>query len=361
MSKDFQNAVAIIAKHEEKFVGLVSNAGTTVDFKTEMLYASQLMMNNDYLCKVALTNPLSLRNAFSQVAASGLTLNPSRGFAYLVPRDGQVILDISWRGMVKAAVNDGAIKDCIVEVVYSGDKFEYRGKRVSPVHTFNPFDKKEKRGDFIGAYVEALLPDGRIHVEAISSEEIYAAREASELWSRKKKGPWVDFFVSMVKKTAIKIARKYWPQTSHKLDEAIQYLNVDGKEGFTSNDVPLEVVERFMGNAEVVSGEPEPLPTSNEQSQQEAAPEPQPTQAASQEPAREVQGEVMPSEPAKPTDTTADLPAKVVNKVDELIKRASNQGCWAAAREYVDSWPVEARDYAQRKLKAAEYAQASGG
>lgn len=124
---NFQNAVAIIAKQEGKFMELVKAASTDVVFKQEMLYASQAMMNNDFLCSTAIKNPLSLRNAFSQVAACGLTLNPARGLCYLVPRDGQVILDVSYKGMIKTAVNDGAIRDCIVELVYSNDKFVYKG------------------------------------------------------------------------------------------------------------------------------------------------------------------------------------------------------------------------------------------
>ncbi|HBN8269201.1 TPA: recombinase RecT, partial [Pseudomonas aeruginosa] len=266
MSDNFQNAVAIIAKLEDKFSKLVESSKTEVMFKNELLYASQAMMNNDYLCRCATTNPLSLRNAFSQVAAYGLTLNPSRQLAYLVPRDGQVVLDVSWRGMVKVAVNDGAIRDCIVELVYSKDKFEYRGKRQSSTHTFYPYDKKADRGEFVGCYVEALLPDGRVHVEAVTADDINAARDASELWKRKKKGPWVDFEDSMRKKSAIKIASKYWPQTGTKLDGVIQYLNTDAGEGFSSNDVPVEVVERYMGAADVVGTEP--LPTSNQVDQQ---------------------------------------------------------------------------------------------
>jgi recombination protein RecT len=360
MGAEFQNAVAIIAKQEEKFLQLISSANSGVDFKTELLYASQAMLNNDYLCRTALNNPLSLRNAFSQVAANGLTLNPSRGLAYLVPRDSQVILDISWRGMVKAAVVDGAIRDCIVELVYSLDKFEYRGKRQSPLHSFNPFAKKDSRGEFIGAYVEATLPDGRIHVEAVSAEDIYAARDASDLWKRKKKGPWLDFFTSMAKKSAIKIARKYWPQSSAKLDEAIQYLNETVQEGFASNqEVPVSVVEKYMGAVEVDEGETQPLPGS------EAIDETAPKEASV------VEGEFVEAEAAQVVEvktevekakrvTEADIPPKVAGKVEELVKRATLQGCWAAARDYVSSWPVEARDYALLQLKAAEYATASG-
>lgn len=360
---DFQGAVQIIAKQEDKFMQLVESAKTDVMFKNELLFASQSMMNNDYLCKVALSNPLSLRNAFSQIAACGLTLNPARGFAYLVPRDGQVILDVSYRGMVKAAVNDGAIRDCIVELVYSKDDFKYRGKRQSPTHAFNPFDKKADRGEFIGAYVEALLPDGRVHVEAIPAEDIYAAREASDLWKRKKKGPWVDFFTSMAKKTAIKIARKYWPQTSAKLDELVQYLNTNAGEGFASNDVPVSVVERYMGQVEQV--EPaHPLPTSNV-----ATPEAQPVAEAQQAPVTQPQATAQSNAQAPLEGTVeppavvaeSDIPKSTLNKVEELVKRARNSGAWKAAHEYISTWPVPARDYATNKLKAAEYQLANSG
>lgn len=362
MSANFQNAVAIIAKQEDKFISLVESSKTEVLFKNEMLYASQALMNNDYLCSCALSNPLSLRNAFSQVAANGLTLNQSRQLAYLVPRDGQVVLDVSWRGMVKVAVSDGAIRDCIVELVYSNDKFEYRGKRQSPVHTFNPFDKKADRGEFVGCYVEASLPDGRVHVEAVTAEEINKARDASELWKRKKKGPWVDHENSMRKKSAIKIARKYWPQTGSKLDEVIQYLNTDAGEGYASNSVPVEVVERYMGAAEVV--DPEPLPTTNEvvqeaepaaATEQHAAPE-----TAEHAPADDaIEGELVREESG--TQQPAGLPERVVKRVKDIVRRARESGSWQSALEYVSTWPVEGRDYAVTQIKAAQYVAQSQG
>lgn len=380
MSNTLQSAVAIIAKQEAKFGELVKAASTDVVFKQEMLYASQAMMSNDYLCSTALRNPLSLRNAFSQVAACGLTLNPARGLCYLVPRDSQVVLDVSYKGIIKTAVNDGAIRDCIVELVYSNDKFEYQGKRHSPIHKFNPFDKKESRGEFLGVYVEATLPDGRVHVEAVTAEEIFKAREASELWKRKKKGPWVDFEESMYKKSGIKIARKYWPQAGEKLDRVIHYLNTEAGEGFVSQDVPVDVIGRYIG-AEQSNEAASPLPTSNEVNEQNDASEPiegeasvvepeaetvtadakatQPEQAQEQadEPAKANQ----PSQPASSeSDDKPDLPPKVLKRIEEVINRARQSGSWAAARDFMSDWPVEARDEGLRQLKAAEYRAAQG-
>jgi len=358
-SANYQNAVAVIAKQEDKFLELVKAAKTDVVFKQEMLYAAQAMMNNDYLCTVAINNPLSFRNAFGQVAACGLTLNPARGLCYLVPRDGQVVLDVSYKGMIKTAVNDGAIRDCIVELVYSNDQFKYKGKRHSPVHEFDPFDTEE-RGEFRGVYVEVTLPDGRVHVEAVTAKEIYKARDSSDLWKRKKKGPWVDFETSMFKKTGIKIAKKYWPQVGEKLDTVIQYLNTTAGEGFASHDVPISVVERYMGAAEVVD-EAQPLPTSNEVEEQVPASETtqvEPEDAQAQV-AAPLEGEVLQASNDE-SQAPVDLPPKVLKKAQEVVKRARESQGWKAARDYVSAWPVEARDYALRLLSTAEYQAAQG-
>lgn len=374
MSEEFQQVVHILAQSEQKFVNLVEEAKTSITFRAEMLYASTAMMNNEYLAGVAYRNPMSLRSAFQQVAACGLTLNPARGLAYLVPRDSQVILDISYRGMIRMAVEDGAIKDCIVELVYSTDEFSYRGKRKSPEHVFNPFADKAKRGEFVGVYVEAMLPDGRLHVEAISAEAIYAARAVSDLWKRKKKGPWVDFFDSMAKKTAIKIARKYWPQGSGRLDGAIAYLNENG-EGFTSNEVPAEVVERYMGQAEVVEPESNVVETvvqsamtAVEEAERAAAESQERAEPAQSEPATAVEPTQSKSKEPESTasssngaDAGCDLPPKVLKKTADLVSRAQAQGCWEAALEYIQSWPVKAKEYATTQLQAAQYVAVAGG
>lgn len=380
---DFQQSVAILSKQEGKFTQLALEAKTDAQFRNELLFASQALMGNDYLCSAALRNPLSFRTAFHQIATSGLTLNPARGWAYLVPRDGRVVLDVSYRGMIRVAVTDGAIKDCIVELVYSKDEFIYKGKRQTPTHSFNPFDKTADRGELVGAYVEALLPDGRILIETVTADEIYSARDASDLWKRKKKGPWLDHFIPMAKKSAIKIARKYWPQSGLGLDEVIQYLNTNGGEGYASPDnVPIPTIERVIGLSESSPEDIEPLPTSNKvsftepdvevevieaasvsvplepETQHEITPAmPEPVIASPESQATQViEGAVLLEENIQPV--ASELPEKVVKKVADLVQRATLQGCWDAAREYVNPWPEKARLFAINQLKAAEYAAA---
>lgn len=353
-----QRAIVEISQLKSKFEKMVGEANTSVVFSKELLYASTAIMNNDYLAGICIQNPLSLKSAFQQVAACGLTLNPSRSLAYLVPRDGAVVLDISYRGMIRMAVEDGAILDCIVELVYSDDTFRYRGKRKSPDHEFDPFAKKEDRGEFRGVYVEVTLPGGRLLVEAISAEDIYQAREASELWKRKKKGPWKDHFGPMAKKAAIKIARKYWPQGSRKLDEAIAYLNDHG-EGFSNSDLPTHVVARHVGQADV--NEPEqtldttcdPMVTAEVGTKEQ--------EAAEDAEFVEVQDQAEAAKQPEAVEETGDaLPEKVIKKTAVLVERATDQGCWQAALDYVSNWPAEAARYATRQLRAAQYAEAAG-
>lgn len=374
----FKEAVKLLGSVEENFTSMVNSAKTDVNFKAEMLYASQAMMKNDFLATTAMRNPLSLRNAFQQLAASGLTLNPSKQLAYLVPRDGFVILDVSWRGIVKTAVLDNAIRDCIVELVYSKDKFEYRGKRQSPIHSFNPFDKKADRGEFLGCYVEASLPDGRVHVEVVTNEQILIARDASASWRKNKSGTWKDHEDAMRKKAAIKSASKYWPHVGQKLDEVIHYLNTEAGEGYQTDALPVEVLDSYINGKEEAAVEP--LPTSNSVIEGEVVGTPanpqveQPAETPEPAPQAEPVAEqsVTQSEAAQPqaeaaeqlcmVEPSPEVPAKAIAKVSEIIRRAHAQGAWKSAREHIDAWRhPQAREYGLKALQAAEYAAKSQG
>ncbi|EON5390422.1 recombinase RecT, partial [Escherichia coli] len=68
----------------------------TLTWAKESQFAIQQFQKNDFLAKTAQANLPSARNAIINVAAIGITLNPSSKLAYLVPRGGAVCLDISY-------------------------------------------------------------------------------------------------------------------------------------------------------------------------------------------------------------------------------------------------------------------------
>ena len=135
------------------------------------------------------------------------------------------------------------------------------------------------------------------------------------------------------KKPASKIAKKYWPQVGEKLDTVIQYLNTTAGEGIASHDVPISVVERYMGAAEVVD-EAQPLPTSNEVEEQVPATDTtdaEPVDVQSQAPAP-LEGEVLQASNNE-SQAPVDLPPKVLKKTQAVVNRARESQGWKAARE----------------------------
>lgn len=204
----------------------------SLNFEVEAGFAVQQMESNDYLLSMAMNNRQSVINAVTNVAAIGISLNPARKQAYLVPRDKKVCLDISYIGLVDLATQSGSIVWAKSELVYSADNFQMGEPGTLPSHKFNPFAKD--RGEVIGAYVVVKTPGGEYLCDAMGIDEINSIRDRSSAWKAyKSKGvscPWVTDPGEMAKKTVIKRASKLWPK-NERLNMAIQHLNVELDEG----------------------------------------------------------------------------------------------------------------------------------
>jgi recombination protein RecT len=229
--------IAIIEKDiyaiEQQFNQVLSDK--SINFAREAAFALQVLEINDYALSIAMKNRQSVINAVTNVAAIGISLNPAKRQAYLVPRDGKICLDISYMGLIDLAVQDGAIKWAKAELVYTGDSFTINGAGVAPTHTYNPFSKE--RGDVVGVYCVAKTNDGDYLTETMSVDEVNSIRDRSSAWKawieKKKKCPWVTDYGEMARKTVVKRASKYWSGTG-RLEQAIHHLNTDGEEGLQS-------------------------------------------------------------------------------------------------------------------------------
>ena len=214
----------------------------SINFEREAGFAMQIMGASDYLQKVAMANRQSLVDAVVNVAAIGISLNPAKKQAYLVPRKNKICLDISYMGLMDVAVSSGAIKWAQADTVFAADTFTINGVDKPPTHSYNPFSKD--RGEFIGVYVVAKTPSGDYLTDTMSAEEVHAIRDRSEAWKawveRKKSCPWVTDFGEMAKKSVVKKGSKYWREndTDGRLNQAIHLLNTDGEEGLILNDAP---------------------------------------------------------------------------------------------------------------------------
>ena len=215
-------------------------AETGLNFEREAGFAIQAIQGNDYMTKIAMGNRQSVVNAVTNIAAIGISLNPAKKQAYLVPRDGKVCLDISYMGLMDLAMATGAIRWAQAEIVHANDSFALNGLDRPPTHNYDPFS--EDRGELKGVYVVVKTNDGDYLTETMSVNEVNDIRDRSSAWKayieKNKSCPWVTDWSEMAKKTVVKRAYKYWPKTEQ-LDKAIHYLNTDGGQGIEMNDAPV--------------------------------------------------------------------------------------------------------------------------
>ncbi len=199
----------------------------SINFEKESGFAIQAL-STDFAMKIAMNNKQSVIDAVTNIAAIGISLNPAKKQAYLVPRGGKICLDISYMGLIDLAVATGAIKWAQAAVVYESDSFELKGFDEPPAHRFSPFDKN--RGAAVGVYCVVKTHDGEYLTHSMAIDEVYAIRNRSESYKRDS-GPWKTDEGEMIKKTCIKQAYKYWPKVNERLQNAIQHLNTESGEG----------------------------------------------------------------------------------------------------------------------------------
>lgn len=195
----------------------------TITWAKESQFAIQAFQKNDELAKAALKNQASAQNAIINVAAIGITLNPASKLAYLVPRKGEVCLDISYMGLLHLAQATKAIIWGQCKLVHEKDVYESNGLELPPTHKYNAFGE---RGAVIGGYCTVKTAEGDYLTEEMTLEDI----KAVEATSKASNGPWKTFWEEMARKTIVKRASKYWPRRE-RLDQAIEYINTDAGEG----------------------------------------------------------------------------------------------------------------------------------
>ena len=240
MSNNLELITGDVYGAREHFTSALSDK--QLNFDKEAGFAIQQLSKNDYTMKMAMANRQSVVDAVINIAAIGISLNPAKKQAYLVPRDGRICLDISYMGLMDLAMDTGSIKWAQAALVYANDTFGSNGLDSLPTHKYNAFSTD--RGDVLGVYVTVKTNDNDYLTHTMTLSEAHAIRDRSSAWKSwvakkaNSPGPWGTDENEMIKKTCVKQAYKYWPKTD-RLQHAIQYLNTDGGEGLPS----LEIVK----------------------------------------------------------------------------------------------------------------------
>lgn len=207
--------------------------GADINWGSEKVFAMDILRKSKDL-RAAI--PETQVSAILQAGSMGLTLNPSAGECYLIPRklkrndpNSPIIAyaSPSYRGLIKTAVDSGAILWAAAEVVHRNDRFEYFGKTKPAIHEI---DVKRDRGDPIGVHVTAKLPQGGQIDFYMDKERIMKARNMSD---NQNGLMWTTFWQEGWCKTALRTAQKFFPRTD-RLNTAMEILNEH--EGFPALD-----------------------------------------------------------------------------------------------------------------------------
>lgn len=209
------NVYDVVDLQQEKFASVLST--DKINWNKESQFAIQALQKNDFLNETAWKNQPSLQNAIINVASIGISLNPALKHAYLVPRDKMVCLDISFMGLMSIAQKSGSIVWGQAKLVYKNDVYKNTGVDTAPSHEQETFGEK---GDVVGVYCTVKLPSGDYLTEEMDIEVLNKIKNTSKA----KKGPWATWPEEMMRKSVVKRASKYWPQ-SDRVSHAVDMLN----------------------------------------------------------------------------------------------------------------------------------------
>ena len=205
-------------------------------FEKEVSFACQHIAKNPYLLKC---DPKSFLQAILNLAQTGLTLNPLKHQAALVPRSTrqtnklECCLDPMYQGYIYLLTNFGAVSHIEAGVIFANDDYEINLASPEKIVKHSPwFIKEDEPGDIVAAYSLATLPNGDRHAEIMSRADIVTIRDKSESYKafkadKVKSAIWEDHFAEMCRKTVIKRHYKYLPKGDQftRIEQAIEYDN----------------------------------------------------------------------------------------------------------------------------------------
>lgn len=167
--------------------------------------------------------------ALADCAKLGLYPDRNLGHVWLVPYGNAVTLIPGYQGYIELARRSGAVKSVHADVVRQGDTFRVwtddHGR-----HLLHEPDVFGDRGEPVGVYCIATTSSGPPQIEVMSWDDVMKVRERSKAGNS---GPWKTDTEAMARKTVVRRARKYWPQSPElaalgAMDDKLDGLVIDG-------------------------------------------------------------------------------------------------------------------------------------
>jgi len=189
-------------------------------------------------------DPMSIVAAAAVAASLDLPINPSLGFAHIVPYGGQAQFQMGWRGFVQLAMRSGQYKTINVCVVYEGELLKndrFTGEM--------QFSEGSKESDKIIGYVAYFkLLNGFEKWLYMTVEQVQAHGKKYSKSFDNPKGKWKTDFEAMALKTPIKLLLSRFGILSTEMQTAVQsdqaVIKHDGSYSYVDGaDDAIDVLE----------------------------------------------------------------------------------------------------------------------
>jgi recombination protein RecT len=163
-------------------------------------------------------DPITVVSAAAVAASLDLPINPSLGFAHIVPYAGRAQFQMGWRGFVQLGMRSGQYKTINTCAVYEGELVEsnrFTGEMY--------FDEKQRTSEKVIGYVSYFkLMNGFEKYLYMTVEQVQAhGKQYSKSYSNAK-GKWQTDFESMALKTPLKLLLSRWGILSIEMQTAVQ-------------------------------------------------------------------------------------------------------------------------------------------
>ena len=147
----------------------------------------------------------SVMTAAMKAATLDLPIEPSLGFAYVIPYAKEAQFQIGYKGYIQLALRSGQLTGLNCGVVYESQFVSY-----DPLFEELELDfTKQPSGEIVGYFASMKLSTGFKKVTYWSKEEILIHKKK---FVKSTNGPWRDHFDAMAQKTVLKaMLTKYAP------------------------------------------------------------------------------------------------------------------------------------------------------
>lgn len=243
--KDFFNAPAV----QQKLAEVVS--GNSKQFTASLLS----VVNNNSLLAKADSN--SIMTAAMKAAVLNLPIEPSLGFAYIVPYKNQAQFQIGYRGLIQLAIRSGQVKNINAGVIYASQFVSY-----DPIFEELKLDlTKPATGDVAGYFASLELTNGFRKMTYWTLERVTAhGKRFSKTFTS---GPWKTDFDAMAQKTLLKdLISKYAPLSTD-MQEAVVADNATENVTCSTRDVTgttdQDILDNLLAEGPSEEGEQPPI------------------------------------------------------------------------------------------------------